>query len=105
MMKGPMVGLYSPAEVAEQLGCSEWWVKEQARRRRIPFAWIGGSYRFTHEHLDEIIRIFEVRPTKEGAGTAPRRRAPGNPANQTTPLLRAKHPRRARRTGSVPSSD
>ncbi|WP_433082730.1 helix-turn-helix domain-containing protein [Dactylosporangium sp. CA-052675] len=54
--------LHRPAEVAKILDCSEWWVKEQARRRRIPFAWIGGSYRFTDEHLAEIIRIFEVRP-------------------------------------------
>src|SRR5262245_66542463 len=53
---------YRPAEVAVMLRCSEWWVKEQARRRRIPYSWIGGSYLFTDEHVTEIVRIFEVRP-------------------------------------------
>jgi hypothetical protein len=89
--------LYSPAEVAKALGCSEWWVKEQARRRRIPFAWIGGAYRFTHEHLGEIVRIFEVRPTEDGEPeAAPRRRSPRTPAIQSAPLLKAKQPRRSR---------
>jgi hypothetical protein len=50
---------YQPRDVAKILKCSEWWVKEQARRRRIPFCWIGGSYRFTPEHLTDIARIFE----------------------------------------------
>jgi excisionase family DNA binding protein len=53
--------LYRPAEVAELLGCSEWWVKEQARKRRIPYSRIGGSYRFTAEHLAEIVRLHEVQ--------------------------------------------
>lgn len=54
---------YRPAEVARMLRCSEWWVKEQARRRRIPFCWIGGSYLFTEEHIVAIVRLFEKRPT------------------------------------------
>jgi hypothetical protein len=54
--------LLKPRDVAKALKCSEWWVKEQARKGRIPFSWIGGSYRFTHEHLQEIIRVFEHRP-------------------------------------------
>jgi Helix-turn-helix domain len=37
---------HRPAEVAAMLRCSEWWIKEQARKRRIPYARIGGSYRF-----------------------------------------------------------
>ena len=55
--------LYLPRDVARLLKCSEWWVKEQARRRRIPFCWIGGGYRFTPEHVAEIIRLFERRAT------------------------------------------
>lgn len=47
----PPVGFYRAADVAERLHCSVWWVKEQARRRRIPYCWIGGSYRFTDEHI------------------------------------------------------
>src|SRR3954464_2287044 len=58
-------GFYRAAEVARMLRCSEWWVKEQARRRRIPFCWIGGSYLFTEEHVAAIVRLFEVRPTGE----------------------------------------
>ncbi|MER7275847.1 helix-turn-helix domain-containing protein [Dactylosporangium sp. NPDC000244] len=81
--------LHRPAEVAKILDCSEWWVKEQARKRRIPFAWIGGSYRFTDEHLAEIIRIFEVRPQEERPAT-PR----AAPSVMTGPL-RARRPRRA----------
>jgi excisionase family DNA binding protein len=53
--------LYVPAEVAQRLRCSERWVKEQARRRRIPFCWTGGSYRFTDEHVATIVRLFEVQ--------------------------------------------
>ena len=69
---------YRPAEVAEMLRCSEWWVKEQARRRRVPFCWIGGGYLFTEEHVAAIVRLFEVRPTEHvespscGRGTARR---------------------------------
>jgi hypothetical protein len=56
--------LYLPREVARLLKCSEWWVKEQARRRRVPFCWIAGGYRFTPEHVAEIVRLFEHRAAK-----------------------------------------
>src|SRR3954464_10623409 len=62
---------YRPAEVAAMLRCSEWWVKEQARNRRIPYSWIGGSYLFTQEHIAEIVRVFEVRPTAHVAAAEP----------------------------------
>jgi len=68
--------LYRPAQIADVLGCSEWWVKEQARRRRIPFTRFGGSYRFTADHLAGIIRIFEERPlAPSDAGTLPTARS------------------------------
>jgi hypothetical protein len=69
-MSGPVLApatFYRPAEVAALLRCSEWWVKEQARRRRIPYAWIGGSYLFTAEHIAEIVRRFEVLPMEAPA--------------------------------------
>nr|WP_255345743.1 helix-turn-helix domain-containing protein [Streptomyces chartreusis] len=94
--------LHAAADVALALGCSEWWVKEQARRGRIPFTKPGGSYRFTTEHFEEITRIFESRPT-ESSGTpvpvpravsqAPRRRAT---TVVTGSSLKARTPRRAR---------
>ncbi|MGW0559961.1 helix-turn-helix domain-containing protein [Streptomyces sp. NPDC003016] len=99
--------LFRPAEVAEALGCSEWWVKEQARRRRIPFVRSGGGYRFTAEHFAEIICVLEERPlrnqgpaTEEGA--APQRRRTKQPA--PTAGLRAKRPRRAVRSDSSASA-
>ncbi|WP_084704147.1 helix-turn-helix domain-containing protein [Phaeacidiphilus oryzae] len=51
--------VYSAAEVAAALRCSEWWVKEQARKGCIPFTKPGGTYRFTAEHVAEILRIYE----------------------------------------------
>jgi len=83
--------------VARILGCSEWWVKEQARRRRIPYCWIGGSYRFTNEHMTEIARIFEVRPDDTPA--VPVARQPARPAAEEAGLvvrLTARRPRRSR---------
>lgn len=91
--------LYSAADVAQALGCSEWWVKEQARRGRIPFTKPGGSYRFTAEHFAEIMRIFESRPTESSSAAvpvspAPRRRVATTAAPVTS--LKARTPRRAR---------
>lgn len=92
--------LHRPADVAAMLLCSEWWVKEQARKRRIPFAWIGGGYRFTDEHVAEIIRRAEVLP--DDGGRAPvvvveaRREAPPAAVEPVT-RLRARTPRRALR--------
>jgi hypothetical protein len=96
---------YLPAEVAKILKCSEWWLKEQARRRRIPFCWIGGSYRFLPEHLTEIARTFERRASAADSGERPpgkrngqRRSVGGMPRSQaSTSQLTARIPPRARR--------
>jgi len=89
--------LYRPAEVAKILGCSEWWVKEQARKRRIPYSWIGGTYRFTDDHVSQIIRVFEVQPVTtpnaEKTSPAPRRSAPRS--GEVVTVLTARTPRRA----------
>jgi excisionase family DNA binding protein len=100
--------LLTPRDVAKALKCSEWWVKEQARKGRIPFSWIGGSYRFTHEHLHEIIRVFERRPVAAAseAVTAQRRsprtrtgsRAAGAVRAPQANRLTARPPRRTRQT-------
>ena len=79
------------------LRCSEWWIKEQARNRRIPFSWIGGSYLFTEEHIAEIVRLFEARPSLDSASPA------GLPVNSKADpkggppriRLKARQPRRA----------
>jgi hypothetical protein len=90
---------YTPVEVAAMLHCSTWWVKEQARKRRIPFCWIGGSYRFTPEHIEEIARLFEVRPTVEPGQPATLtagqvRRRPAVPDDGQAERLHARVPRR-----------
>jgi len=91
-------GFYRAAEVARLLRCSEWWVKEQARRRRIPFCWIGGSYLFTDEHIAAIVRLFEVQPVDAGApaSSTGRARRSGAAPNPATAGLIARVPRRAR---------
>ena len=55
----PPPGYYRAAEVAEMLHCSEWWIKEQARKGRIPYSWIGGSYLF----MDGAELMLDVRST------------------------------------------
>ncbi|MFF0014561.1 helix-turn-helix domain-containing protein [Streptomyces sp. NPDC005374] len=97
--------LYSAADVAQALGCSEWWVKEQARRGRIPFTKPGGSYRFTAEHFTEIMHIFESRPTESHDALAPTKQAPRRRATTTAASvtsLKARTPRRAQ--GRQPQS-
>ena len=92
---------YRPAEVAAMLRCSEWWVKEQARRRRIPYSWIGGSYLFTEEHVSAIVRLFEVRPQDESPTVARRGSAtsttPRSGSGDSAVVLHARPPRRPRR--------
>lgn len=101
--------LYRPEEIAEALGCSAWWVKDRARRSLIPHVRVGRAYRFTAEHLAEIIRLNEKRPTRSPGGaaavppttTSPVARAcasqPRRPTTaSTTGRLRARPPRRTR---------
>ncbi|MDH6586258.1 excisionase family DNA binding protein [Streptomyces sp. SAI-133] len=95
----PLPKSYSAAEVAKALDCSEWWVKEQARRRRIPFLRSGSGYRFTRSHVEEIFHILEERPNPvnvpqtSSTSVRPRTFVPFDvPAQQ----LRARRPRRMR---------
>lgn len=96
--------LFRPSEIAEALGCSEWWVKEQARRRRIPFTRVGGAYRFTADHVAEIVALFEERPAR---GHLPERiQVPTQRSRRTQQAapaarLRAKRPRRAGKAESA----
>ncbi len=103
----PLPPVYLPRDIAKALHCSEWWVKEQARRGRIPFSKLGGGYRFTAEHFAEIMRIFESRPAESGS-TAPQA-TPAQPrqAGQVkAPVsrLKARTPRRAQRNQSRSSA-
>ncbi|MGW6791307.1 helix-turn-helix domain-containing protein [Streptomyces chartreusis] len=92
--------LYVPEEVAAVLGCSAWWVKDRARRRLIPFTRVGRAYRFTGEHLAEIIRMHEARPLApqqhRARASKPPTPQPSPPSAPPAARLRARPPRRAR---------
>jgi hypothetical protein len=94
---------YLAREVAAKLRCSEWWVKEQARNQRIPYSWIGGSYRFTAEHIEQIVTLFERRPTGARAASVSDQthaRRPKPATSGQVVRLTARRPRRARRAAS-----
>lgn len=51
----------SPEEVAKALNTSTWWVREQARRGRIPHLRLGkGRIRLLPEHVDALVALFTV---------------------------------------------
>ncbi|MEW2299204.1 helix-turn-helix domain-containing protein [Streptomyces sp. NPDC006655] len=102
-----MLRLYRPEEIAETLGCSTWWVKDRARRRLVPHTRVGRAYRFTAEHLAEIIRINEEpaaqnanrvwspdKPFEAPMAPTQQSRRP-QPATSSAPRLRARPPRRS----------
>jgi hypothetical protein len=90
-----------PAQVAEIFRCSEWWIKEQARKERIPYCKAGGSYKFSRQHVKEIARIFSheaATPAQADSGRPSKvrrkpRRATGDPSESVQ--LVARIPRRA----------
>ncbi|MER7412975.1 helix-turn-helix domain-containing protein [Streptomyces cacaoi] len=92
--------LYTALEVATALRCSEWWVKEQARQRRIPFIKSGGAYRFTRAHVDEIFALLEERPTSGTLAPTPSTRRPSAKAGAPVTRLQARRPSRARRAAA-----
>ncbi|MFJ5806700.1 helix-turn-helix domain-containing protein [Streptomyces sp. NPDC093093] len=100
MKRDPLPHLHYPADVANALGKSEWWVKEQARNGRIPYTKPGRAYRFTGEQFAEILRLFAEGPTGPRASHQPQpatARPPGSPkAPRPVPAarLRARPPRR-----------
>ena len=55
---------YSFAEVADLFGArSDWWLREGCRRGRFPYLVVGRQFRFTDEHVAEIAKALEKRPT------------------------------------------
>lgn len=52
----------SPEEVAKTLGMSTWWVREQARRGRIPHLRLAkGRIRLLPEHVDALVALYTVK--------------------------------------------
>jgi excisionase family DNA binding protein len=59
----PAQALLTVDEVAEACHCSAATVLRLVRERRIPFIKIGRKAPiFTHDHLGEIVKMFEHRP-------------------------------------------
>jgi excisionase family DNA binding protein len=90
--------LYTAQEAAAILRVKQSWLERQAADRKIPFTMLGGSYRFTSAHLEQIIRLHERAPVPGGHNPGSRhasRRRDGLPeeAGRTTAPLRPR-PRR-----------
>jgi hypothetical protein len=93
-------GVHTADEAALLLKCTPNWLKEHARLRRIPFTMVGGSYRWTDAHLQEIIRIGEHQPEPPFPPRPYVRRPPEMPAADDVPLLQARTPRGPRKKPS-----
>jgi excisionase family DNA binding protein len=67
----------TPAEAAAILRVKQSWLERQAAARKIPFTMLGGAYRFTDEHLAEIVRMNEKVPAiREAKASEYSRRTP-----------------------------
>ncbi|MCT2587791.1 helix-turn-helix domain-containing protein [Actinophytocola gossypii] len=89
--------LYTTEEAADILRVRKGWLERQAAARKIPFSLLGGCYRFTARHLNEIVHIFEPgpnSPTPNPPSDTTRRRA-NTSVSRTTSQLRAKPRARA----------
>jgi excisionase family DNA binding protein len=84
--------LYTAAEAAAILRVKTSWLKRQAAARKIPFAMLGHSYRFTPDHLAAIVEMHETGPADIVAVTVSS--APGRRSRQS--LQRVSGPLRAR---------
>ena len=94
---GAPVAVHTLDEAAVILRVKPSWLERQAAARRIPFTMLGGSYRFTAEHLAAIVRQYEQRPVMASADESARttaRRATQLPNDIKVKPLRPR-PRRA----------
>ncbi|GAA5033743.1 helix-turn-helix domain-containing protein [Actinopolymorpha pittospori] len=89
--------LYTTEEAAKVLRVRRSWLERQAAARRIPFTMLGGCYRFTADHLAQIVHIFESTPTvtdllaRSSPQPTPRtRRRTTDGTTGSTPPLRAR---------------
>jgi len=95
--------IFTKTEAAEILRVRESWLEKKAAARRIPFTKLGGSYRFTAEHLQRIAAEFEETPVvaiQPSVTTPPvprrKRREPPQTADPRVVPLRARPPRTPR---------
>lgn len=84
--------LYTAEQLGESFQITAWWIKDQARQRKIPFTKVGGQYRFTEQHAEAIICLFEQQP-EQHLQSVPRRPSRTRGTDEPT-QLRARTPRR-----------
>jgi excisionase family DNA binding protein len=96
---GAPVAVHTLNEAAAILRVKPSWLERQAAARRIPFTMLGGSYRFTAEHLAAIVRQYEQRPVITSADEPSRAAARQATATQLPNDIKVKplrpRPRRA----------
>ena len=92
--------IFTTAEAAAILKVKESWLEKRAAARQIPFTMLGGGYRFSSQHIQQIICAFEVSPPPVDASTiqpAPavgrRRREPVDTPDPRVVPLRPRTPR------------
>jgi excisionase family DNA binding protein len=75
------LAVHTVDEAAAILRVKPSWLERQAAARKIPFTMLGGSYRFTNEHLAAIVALHEKGPgaVKAGAAKNGPRKAPARP--------------------------
>lgn len=88
----------SPEEIAQILGTSPWWVREQARRGRVPHLRLGRQrIRFLPEQVDVILKLSTVGPVEKpteppsAAEVVPHLSALGSTARSVTAHRRRTH--------------
>jgi excisionase family DNA binding protein len=68
------LAIHTLEEAAAILRVKPSWLERQAAARKIPFTMLGGSYRFTADHLAAIVNQHENQPapaTPVGAASRP----------------------------------
>lgn len=101
-MAGEQVTL-SPEEVAQRLGTSAWWVREQARRGRIPHLRLGKQrIRLLPEHVDALVALFTVRGAQRQERSTPDVATKRLDSLGATAKSTAAHTRREHVTGETP---
>src|SRR5580700_6162000 len=93
------LSIHTVDEAAAILRVKPSWLERQAAARKIPFTMLGGSYRFTADHLTAIVRQYEKRPLTaihdDSERPTARRAAPGLLLGNTKMTPLRPRPRRA----------
>jgi hypothetical protein len=89
---------YTPEEAGPKVGHTGSWMRRKAQKKLIPHRKVGRKTMFTDADIDEILRMFLVRPAPRAPATSPARKSRRKGAAQEVPeqvvTLVAKPPRR-----------